>query len=58
MLFEQEKIKSLNKLHFAENKTDITQQVLRMQYVSLLPKYIINISGVFYVLSRMRTEVA
>jgi hypothetical protein len=33
-------IKTLNKFHLVENKTDIMQNVLKMQYISLIPKYI------------------
>jgi hypothetical protein len=38
--FEQKKIEVRNKRHFVETKTDIMQQVLKMQEISLLPKYI------------------
>jgi hypothetical protein len=40
VLFEQKNIKLRNKRHFVENKTDIMQHVLKMQLISLLPKYI------------------
>jgi len=33
------KDKLWNKWHFVENKTEIMQHVLKMQYISLLPKY-------------------
>lgn len=45
--FEQKKIEVRNKRHFVETKTDIMQQVLKMQEISLLPKYIRWIFGVF-----------
>jgi hypothetical protein len=48
VLVEQKKIKLWNKWHSVENKTDILQHVLKMQYISLLPKHIKLISrGVF-----------
>ena len=31
VLFEQKKVKFWNKQHFVENKTEIMQQVLKMQ---------------------------
>jgi hypothetical protein len=31
ILFEQKRIKLLNKQHFMENKTEIVQRVLKMQ---------------------------
>ena len=48
VLFEQENIKVQNKWHFVENKTEIMQHVLKMQYIFLLPKYIKCILGVFF----------
>ena len=49
MVFEQKKIKLLNKQHFVENKTEIRHLVLKRQEISLLPKYITLFLGVFYV---------
>ena len=40
MLFEQKKIKLWNKWHFVEKKVEIMQHFLKMQYISLLLKYI------------------
>jgi hypothetical protein len=40
VLFEQKSIKLRNKLHFLENKKDSMQHVLKIQEISLLPKYI------------------
>jgi hypothetical protein len=44
VLFEQKKIKSWSKQHSAENKTDSRKNVLNMQQISLLPKYVKLIS--------------
>ena len=50
VLFEQEQIQLWNKWHFVENKTVIMQHVLKIQYISLLPKYIKWVSrGVLHV---------
>jgi hypothetical protein len=38
-LFQHKKIKWLNKQYFMENITEIMQHVLKIQYISLLPKY-------------------
>ena len=38
-LLEQKREKLWNKQYCVENKTGIKQRVLKMQYVSLLPKY-------------------
>jgi hypothetical protein len=47
-LFEQ-KVKQLrNKWHFVENKTEIMQHALKMQQISLSPKYIKLISSGFF----------
>jgi hypothetical protein len=35
VLFEQKKIKLCNKQHFVENKTEVMQQTLEIQYISL-----------------------
>jgi hypothetical protein len=40
ILIEQEKKNLQNKWHFVENKTEIMQDVLKMQEIYLLPKYI------------------
>jgi len=40
MSLEQKQIKSSNKWHFMENKTEIVQHVLKMQSIALLPKHI------------------
>jgi hypothetical protein len=39
ILFEQKKIKLLNKVSFEENITEIRHHVLKMQYISVLPKH-------------------
>jgi hypothetical protein len=39
VLLEQKMTKAWNKFHFVENKTDIMQHVLKMQYISFLHKY-------------------
>jgi hypothetical protein len=58
VLFEQKKIKLWSKQNFVENKTEIMQHILKMQQISLLPKYIKWICrGVFYVHSHMQTQV-
>jgi hypothetical protein len=44
VLFEQKKIKLWNKWHFVEKKMEIMQHFLKMQYISLLLKYITCIS--------------
>jgi hypothetical protein len=38
--FNQKKIKERNQQHFVEYKTEIMQHVLKVQQISLLPKYI------------------
>jgi hypothetical protein len=39
-VFEQKKMKQImNRQHFVENKTEIMQHVLKLLYISLLPKY-------------------
>ena len=49
ILFEQKKIKLQNKWNSAENKKEIMQRVLKVQWTSLLPKYIKWISrGIFF----------
>jgi len=40
VLFELKNIKLRNKLHFLENKKNSRQHVLKIQEISLLPKYI------------------
>lgn len=35
VLFEQKKIKLCNKQHFVEKETEVMQQALEMQYISL-----------------------
>jgi hypothetical protein len=48
VLCEQKKIKLLNKWHFVENKTETTQHVIKMWYISLMPTHLKWISrGVF-----------
>jgi hypothetical protein len=37
-----------NKWHFVENKTEIIEHVLKMQYIFLLPKHIKLILGGFF----------
>jgi hypothetical protein len=50
LLFETKEIKLYQKRHPMENKTEIMQHVLKMQWVFLFPKYIkIICSGVFAV---------
>jgi predicted adenine nucleotide alpha hydrolase (AANH) superfamily ATPase len=38
--FYQKKINSWNEWHFVGNKTEIVQHALKVQQISLLPKYI------------------
>jgi hypothetical protein len=53
-----ENIKSWNKQHFVENKTEIKQCILKMQQISLLLKYIKRISmGVFFLANACRLKV-
>ena len=40
VLFEQKNIKLWHKQYFIENKMQMMQDVLKIQYTSLLPKYI------------------
>ena len=43
IIFEQKKIKLCNKLHCVDNKSEMTQHVLKISKVlqiSLLPKYV------------------
>jgi len=40
VLFEQKKLKLGNKQHLVRSKMEIMQHVLKMQLISLLPKYI------------------
>jgi hypothetical protein len=40
VFFEQKNLKLWNKQHFVESKTEIMQRVLKIQWISLLPKYI------------------
>ena len=47
VLFEETKIKLWKKCHFVENKTEIMQHVLKMQYTSFLPEYKNESLGVF-----------
>jgi hypothetical protein len=48
VLGELKKIKLLNKWHFVENKTEITQHVIKMWDISLMPTHLKRISrGVF-----------
>jgi hypothetical protein len=44
VLFEQKKRKLWNKCHFVESKTEIMQYILKIKYISLLAKYIKQIS--------------
>jgi hypothetical protein len=56
VLFEQKNTKSWNEKHSAENKTEIMQHVWKMQYISLLPKYVKFLSrDVSFVRSHMWT---
>jgi hypothetical protein len=46
IVFEQKKINLWNKWHFVENKAEIILHVLKMLFISLLPKYINEFLGV------------
>jgi hypothetical protein len=53
ILFEQKNTKLLNKWHFVGNKNRACAACLKMQHISLLPKYIYNESlpGAFFYMS-------
>ena len=58
VLFEQKKIKLCNKQHFVENKTEVMQQTLEIQYISL-SEYIKWISkGVFLLAMQVNTNLS
>jgi len=40
VLGEQKTIKLLNKWHFAENKAEITQHVIKIRYISLMSTHL------------------
>jgi hypothetical protein len=44
-VFEQKMIKLWDKRYLTENKTDITQRVIQVQQISLLPEHTKSISS-------------